>query len=109
MSFFRRRKAGKEQEQPDDAGQTPEGKAKGAWKRPASVFFVLCHTGRQLTFRPDTAFKQQRLKAWQPILTPKVVLPTFFILGLLFAPIGGLLIWGSNLVSLCTLFLQALS
>ncbi|KAG6889790.1 hypothetical protein C0992_004208 [Termitomyces sp. T32_za158] len=55
---------------------------KGAWRRPA-----------------NTAFKQQRLKAWQPILTPKTVLPTFFIVGILFAPIGGLLIWGSSLVT----------
>lgn len=56
------------------------------------------------TFTPsnpslDTAFKQQRLKAWQPILTPKTVLPTFFIFGILFAPIGGLLLWGSSLVT----------
>lgn len=50
MSFFRRRKASKEQEQPEDAGQTPEGKTKGAWKRPASVLVPLCHTGRRLTF-----------------------------------------------------------
>ncbi|KAG6861874.1 hypothetical protein C0995_010580 [Termitomyces sp. Mi166 len=55
---------------------------KGAWRRPA-----------------NTAFKQQRLKAWQPILTPKTVLPTLFIVGVLFAPIGGLLIWGSSLVT----------
>jgi hypothetical protein len=48
---------------------------------------------------PDTAFKQQRLKAWQPILTPKTVLPTLFIIGFIFAPIGGVLIWGSALVS----------
>jgi len=47
----------------------------------------------------DTAFKQQRLKAWQPILTPKTVLPTLFIIGIIFAPIGGLLIWGSSLVT----------
>ena len=46
----------------------------------------------------DTAFKQQRLKAWQPILTPKTVLPTLLIIGILFAPIGGLLVWGSGLV-----------
>jgi len=40
-----------------------------------------------------TAFKQQRLKAWQPILTPKTVLPTFFVVGLLFLPLGiGLLV-----------------
>lgn len=86
MPFLRRRKAGSDTEQPEDAAQTAEGKAKGGWKRPA-----------------NTAFKQQRLKAWQPILTPKVVLPTFFILGLLFAPIGGLLVWGSNLVSQITI------
>lgn len=49
--------------------------------------------------RSDTAFKQQRLKAWQPILTPKTVLPTLFIIGIIFGPIGGLLIWGSSLVS----------
>jgi len=52
-----------------------------------------------LTRSLDTAFKQQRLKAWQPILTPKTVLPTLFIIGILFAPIGGLLIWGSSKVS----------
>ena len=54
--------------------------------------------GRLLT-GADTAFKQQRLKAWQPILTPKTVLPTLFIVAFIFAPIGGLLIWGSSLVS----------
>jgi len=47
----------------------------------------------------DTAFKQQRLKAWQPILTPKTVLPTFFIVGIIFAPLGGLLLYASNNVS----------
>jgi len=51
----------------------------------------------------NTAFKQQRLKAWQPILTPKTVLPTLFAVGILFAPIGGLLIWGSNKVTEITL------
>ncbi|KAF9909521.1 hypothetical protein EC991_008503 [Linnemannia zychae] len=47
----------------------------------------------------NTAFKQQRLKAWQPILTPKTVLPTFILVGILFAPIGGLLLWASDTVS----------
>ncbi|KAF8306437.1 Lem3/Cdc50 [Clavulina sp. PMI_390] len=56
-----------------------------------------------LTLTLNTAFRQQRLKAWQPILTPKTVLPTLFIVGILFAPIGGLLIWGSNKVSKITL------
>ncbi|KAF9941784.1 hypothetical protein BGZ65_001396 [Modicella reniformis] len=47
----------------------------------------------------DTSFKQQRLKAWQPILTAKSVLPTFFILGILFAPLGGLLVWKNGQVT----------
>jgi len=36
----------------------------------------------------NSAFKQQRLKAWQPILTPKTVLPAFFLIGLCFLPLG---------------------
>ena len=43
----------------------------------------------------DTAFRQQRLKAWQPILTPKTVLPLFFAVGIIFCPIGGLLLYAS--------------
>ncbi|ODA83667.1 hypothetical protein RJ55_02182 [Drechmeria coniospora] len=43
----------------------------------------------------NTAFRQQRLKAWQPILTPKTVLPLFFTIGVIFAPIGGLLLYAS--------------
>ncbi|KAF2462676.1 Lem3/Cdc50 [Lindgomyces ingoldianus] len=46
----------------------------------------------------NTAFRQQRLKAWQPILTPKTVLPLFFIVGIIFAPIGGLLLYASSQV-----------
>ncbi|KAJ2375985.1 alkylphosphocholine resistance protein lem3 [Coemansia sp. RSA 2607] len=47
----------------------------------------------------NTAFKQQRLRAWQPLLTPKSVLPTFFIIGIIFAPIGGWLLWASERVN----------
>ncbi|THZ89113.1 Lem3/Cdc50 [Aureobasidium pullulans] len=47
---------------------------------------------------PNTAFRQQRLKAWQPILTPKTVLPLFFAVGVIFAPLGGLLLWASSQV-----------
>ncbi|GFF43668.1 LEM3/CDC50 family protein [Aspergillus lentulus] len=51
------------------------------------------------TRRPaNTAFRQQRLKAWQPILTPRSVLPIFFVFGIIFAPIGGLLLWASSQV-----------
>lgn len=37
---------------------------------------------------PNTAFRQQRLKAWQPILTPKTVIPFLFLLAVIFAPLG---------------------
>ncbi|CAK4029895.1 Lem3 Cdc50 [Lecanosticta acicola] len=47
---------------------------------------------------PNNAFRQQRLKAWQPILTPKTVLPLFFAIGVIFAPIGGLLLYASSAV-----------
>ncbi|KAI8804282.1 ligand-effect modulator 3 family [Cladochytrium replicatum] len=56
-------------------------------------------TTKQQSKRPaNTAFKQQRLKAWQPLLTPKTVLPTFFVVGLIFIPIGIGLYMASNSV-----------
>ncbi|KAJ3091698.1 hypothetical protein HK102_013779 [Quaeritorhiza haematococci] len=45
-------------------------------------------TFQQKEPRTHTAFKQQRLKAWQPILTPKTVLPLFFAIGVVFIPLG---------------------
>lgn len=47
---------------------------------------------------PNSAFRQQRLKAWQPILTPRTVLPLFFGVAAIFALFGGLLIWASDQV-----------
>jgi hypothetical protein len=47
----------------------------------------------------DTDFKQQRLKAWQPILTPNWVIGTFAIVGLIFVPIGAVLKNESDSVS----------
>lgn len=44
----------------------------------------------------DSAFKQQRLPAWQPILTAGTVLPTFFVIGIAFIPIGIALLHFSN-------------
>ncbi|KAG6379072.1 ligand-effect modulator 3 family [Boletus reticuloceps] len=79
MGLFSRKKQ-RNDDADDQNGERK--KEKGSWRRPA-----------------NTAFKQQRLKAWQPILTPKTVLPTLFITGIIFAPIGGLLVWGSSLVS----------
>jgi hypothetical protein len=48
----------------------------------------------------NTAFKQQRLKSWQPLLTPKSVIPSFFIIGLLFVPLGIVLHLASDKVSM---------
>lgn len=45
-----------------------------------------------------SAFKQQKLPAWQPILTADTVLPTFFLIGILFIPIGVGLLLSSNQV-----------
>ncbi|ORZ24106.1 CDC50/LEM3 family [Absidia repens] len=44
----------------------------------------------------DGAFRQQRLRAWQPHLRPTVVIPTLFIIGILFMIAGGLLYWNSG-------------
>ena len=47
--------------------------------------------------KPDnTAFKQQRLPAWQPILTPKSVFPTFLLVTIVFIPLGAVLLVASN-------------
>ncbi|KAI0099448.1 LEM3/CDC50 family protein [Daldinia grandis] len=57
------------------------------------------NTEKKKSRRPaNTAFRQQRLKAWQPILTPKTVIPLFFVIGIICAPIGGLLIYASSTV-----------
>lgn len=46
----------------------------------------------------DGPFQQQKLPAWQPVMIPRTVLPTLFIVGILFCPIGGLLYWSNNKV-----------
>lgn len=47
----------------------------------------------------DSAFKQQRLPAWQPVLTAGTVLPTFFVIGIAFIPVGIALLYFSDEVS----------
>ena len=47
----------------------------------------------------DSDFYQQRLRAWQPILTPKWVVITFSIIGVVFLPLGALLYITSDNVS----------
>jgi hypothetical protein len=49
---------------------------------------------------PNTAFRQQRLLAYSPILTPKTVLPILFAIGIICGPIGGLLLYASSQVPL---------
>ncbi|KAL4225221.1 Cell cycle control protein 50A [Mactra antiquata] len=44
----------------------------------------------------DTKLKQQRLPAWQPILTAGTVLPAFFAIGIAFIPLGVVLLLTSN-------------
>eukprot|EP00127_Corallochytrium_limacisporum_P002771 Clim_evm15s139 gene=Clim_evmTU15s139 len=44
-------------------------------------------------------FKQQKLPAWQPVLTPRTVIPIFFLLGIIFLPIGiGMLVSSNDVV-----------
>ena len=51
------------------------------------------HAGR---IPNDTDFQQQRLRAWQPALTPRHVVASFIILGVLFIPIGAALLYASS-------------
>jgi hypothetical protein len=44
----------------------------------------------------DTPFKQQRMKAWQPILTPVKVIVIFLIIGIIFVPVGTSLLASSK-------------
>ena len=46
----------------------------------------------------DSKLKQQQLPAWQPSLTPGTVLPTFFMVGIAFIPIGISLLYISSQV-----------
>ena len=44
----------------------------------------------------DTPFKQQRLWAWQPILSPRWVISCFFFIAAAFIPLGALVTVASN-------------
>ncbi|EDQ91228.1 uncharacterized protein MONBRDRAFT_23428 [Monosiga brevicollis MX1] len=46
----------------------------------------------------NTKFKQQKLPAWKPVLTPKTVLPNVLIIGIIFIAVGAALLAGSNSV-----------
>lgn len=47
----------------------------------------------------DSALKQQRLPAWRPNLTPYAIISTFFVIGIVFIPIGATLLYFSNKIS----------
>jgi len=47
----------------------------------------------------NTALKQQRLPAWQPVLTAKTVFPLFFGIGVVFIVLGAVLLSYSNMVN----------
>lgn len=75
-------------------------------KRPAgklsnyTLLFAACRRIYYcLSVITDTAFKQQRLPAWQPILTARNVMPIFFGIAAAFIPIGIGLLYITNLVS----------
>jgi hypothetical protein len=72
-SLFSRRKAPLE----DDSHDKPEAKPAKSRKP------------------PNTAFRQQRLLAYSPIFTPRTVLPYFFVIGVIFSPIGAFLLYAS--------------
>lgn len=38
--------------------------------------------------RADTKFRQQKLRAWKPVMTPRNVLPTLVFLGVIFIAVG---------------------
>eukprot|EP00164_Ancoracysta_twista_P001928 GFYU01002533.1.p2 GENE.GFYU01002533.1~~GFYU01002533.1.p2 ORF type:complete len:406 (-),score=156.31 GFYU01002533.1:432-1649(-) len=48
---------------------------------------------------PASAFKQQTLSAWQPILTPGWVIGTFLVVAIVFLPIGGIVLDASTKVA----------
>jgi hypothetical protein len=58
-------------------------------------YFMVC----VCVFEIDTKFKQQKLPAWQPIMTASSVLPAFIAVGVIFIPLGVALLVTSNGVS----------
>lgn len=59
------------------------------------------------TRRPkDTNFTQQRIAAWNPILTPKSVVPLYLIIAIVCVIVGGCLLSISSKVSEITIFYQ---
>jgi len=47
---------------------------------------------------PTSSFQQQNLKAWQPLLTPKLVITTFWLISVVFSIIGAVVLTASATV-----------
>lgn len=61
----------------------------------------------ELANRPDnTAFTQQRLPAWQPMLSAGIVIPGFLVIGLAFIGIGVALFVTSQSIQVLEVWLQ---
>lgn len=61
----------------------------------------------ELANRPDnTAFTQQRLPAWQPMLSAGIVIPGFLVIGLAFIGIGVALYVTSQSIQVLEVWLQ---
>ncbi len=80
--------------QPATEGAQEEQKS----KKPAGNFHLTILPLYVISYFLDTAFKQQRLPAWQPIITADTALPVFLIIGLVFIPIGIVLVVTSERV-----------
>ena len=66
MNFLRKRRSSEDEDDDDILNNDPT----------SSI-----HKSRK---PPNTAFRQQRLKAWQPILTPKSVIPLLILIAIIF-------------------------
>ncbi|KAI5701261.1 hypothetical protein M8J75_007821 [Diaphorina citri] len=63
---------------------------------------IVLNSNQKQNYKPkESAFNQQKLPAWQPILTAGTVMPAFFTFGLFFIPIGvGLVYFADNVKEL---------
>lgn len=67
-------------------------------KPKSETFFSLANPIVHSIFVTGTNWKQQRLEAWEPILTPLTVLPSLLCFGLIMVPVGILLLKTSHSV-----------
>lgn len=54
----------------------------------------------------EDSFTQQRLKAWNPVFTPRIVIPIYLLITVVFVIVGGCLLAEANTVSEMTIWYQ---